>query len=111
MGDKVDYYGGELSFWLIQKSNMRNQFKSKDVIIRGKGKEMVYYHAVYPDKSWTSFTVPIDVAGGWVDSDGKALTQEEIETILEEVSAIWIRGEFESGPDTGGLDQFEMIKP
>ncbi|EPR70946.1 PKD domain-containing protein [Cyclobacterium qasimii] len=111
LGDKVGFYGGALTFWLIQDSNMRNQFNSKDVIIRGNGKEMVYYHDVYPSKSWTSFTVPIDVVGGWVDTAGEALTKEEMEEILAEVTSIWIRGEFETGADTGGLDQFEMIKP
>lgn len=111
LGDRTDYYGGALSFWLIQDSRMRNQFNSKDVIIRGNGNEMAYYHEDFPGLDWTSFTVPIEVAGGWVNASGVALTQEEMEAILSDVTSIWVRGEFETGADTGGLDQFEMIKP
>ncbi len=34
----------------------------------------------------------------------------EIEALLSDVSGVWIRGEYQTGPDTGGLDRFQLME-
>ncbi|MBR9777779.1 MAG: hypothetical protein GYB55_23245 [Cytophagales bacterium] len=50
-------------------------------------------------------------AGGWLTADNRLASKIEIEEVLSNITLLRIRGEFESGPDTGGLDQFEMKSP
>ncbi|WP_394351669.1 laminin B domain-containing protein [Lunatibacter salilacus] len=110
-GNKSEYYGGTMSFWLIQKSNMRNQFKAKDIIIRNGTKEIYLYHSEYSGLTWTKFEVEISEAGVWLIGNDRVATKIEIEEVLANITAFRIRGEFEYGPDTGGLDKFELKLP
>ena len=37
-------------------------------------------------------------------------TEAQIKDVLSNVTEFWIRGEFESGSDDGGLDKVEIIE-
>jgi hypothetical protein len=111
MGDQSAFIGGKLSFYLIQKSALSDQFKSKDVIIKGgNNQEIYYYHESYPDTTWTHYEINLDTTAGWMNSSDTDANASEIHSVLSDVQSLWIRGEFESGPDTGGLDKFQFIE-
>ncbi|GAA0878114.1 hypothetical protein GCM10009119_10820 [Algoriphagus jejuensis] len=108
-GDKSGFYGGEISFWLIQKSNMNNQFKSKDIILKGNGLEIFYYHDSFPGLDWTSYSVKLDESAAWYIETNKLASKDQIKSVLANITSVMIRGEFQTGADTGGLDQFEFL--
>lgn len=110
-GDKSAYAGGTISFWLIQESDMDDQFYSKDVILEnGDGKQIYYYHEEYPGLDWTSYSIALDETGNWMNGNDEQATMTEIETVISDLAKLWIRGEFQTGPDTGGLDQFQLME-
>ena len=111
MGDQSEFVGGKLSFYLIQKSALSDQFKSKDVIIEGgNNQEIYYYHESYPDTTWTHYEISLNTSAGWMNSSNTDASASEIQSVLSNVQRLWIRGEFETGPDTGGMDKFQFIK-
>ena len=109
-GDQSEFFGGFLSYWLIQYSNLSDQFDNKDIIIKGAGTEIHYRYNSYPGLEWTEYVVNLSATAGWKNEAGDPASSEEIQAVLGDVEAIWIRGEFETGSDTGGLDQFEINK-
>lgn len=110
-GDMSDYAGGKISFWLIQESAMDDQFNSEDVILEnGDGEKIYHYHEAYPGLDWTSYTIALDETGNWMNGNDEQATMSEIESVISDLAMLWIRGEYQSGPDIGGLDQFQMEK-
>lgn len=113
IGDKLEYYGATLNFSLFQDSYMSNQFEFDDIVFRNGELQITYVHgsANYPTKEWTSYAIPIKAGNGWLlgdyDSDVMA-TETDMKEVLSNVTEFWIRGEFESGPDAGGLDKVEI---
>jgi hypothetical protein len=54
---------------------------------------------------WTSYSVPLSASGWKRDSlTGAAATADDFTKVLGDLTALWIRGEFNTGPDTGFLD-------
>lgn len=59
---------------------------------------------------WTSWTVSVDAAAGWKSCNsngvlsGANLTESEIRAVLDNVTGLFIRGEYTSGSDSLGLD-------
>lgn len=109
-GNKLEYYGATLSFNLFQESNMSNQFEAADVIFRNGDKQVTYKHnsSNYPGSDWTSYAMKINANQGWLKGDydsSVSATEADIKEVLSNVTAFWIRGEFETGPDSGGLDK------
>lgn len=110
-GNKSAYAGGTISFWLIQESNMDDQFYSKDVILEtGDGKQIYHNHEEYPGLDWTSYSIALDETGNWMNGNDEQATMTEIESVISDLAKLWVRGEFQSGPDTGGLDQFQLME-
>jgi len=110
LGNKSEYFNGKLEFWLIQDSEMKKQFDDEDLIIKGDNGEMITYkHETYPTKEWTHYEVTL---GGdkWLDEKGEIATEEKIKKVLTNVTKLMIRGEFEDGNDTGGLDGVHLLK-
>ena len=110
-GDRSKFFNGKLEFYLIQDSNIANQFSANDIIIEGSsGEKIVYKHEAYPAKTWTKYEVSLSTDSQWLDKDGDIASDEKIKTVLSNITKIMIRGEFEDGEDTGGLDGFKFIK-
>lgn len=105
LGDKSAYSGGTLEFDLVQ-SEVNSQFDYEDIIIMGGGLTIVYDTALNPDTDWTHYSVSMDTSSDWrIDAlAGTVATQQQIDQVLADITAIRIRGEFISGSDTGGLD-------
>lgn len=108
-GDKNEYYGATLEFSLYQDSAMSNQFNYNDIIFRNGNDQITYVHnpSEYPTIDWKHYSVKIDVSGTWLKgayNSGIEATEADIRAVLSNVTEFSIRGEFETGPDTGGMD-------
>jgi Laminin B (Domain IV) len=111
LGNKEAYYGGSLSFYLKQQSALSRPFDSDDVILEGAGIKVVYDTPTHPGLEFSSFTVPLR-AGAWKVSSlsGVAATEAQLRSVLANLTALRIRGEFETGSDTGSLDEVTLSK-
>lgn len=110
-GDKSIFFNGKIKFYLIQDSDMSNQFTAKDVIIENiSGEKIVYTHEAYPAITWTKYEINLNTDSQWLDENGDIASDEKIKDTLSNISKLMIRGEFESGIDTGGLDGFKFLK-
>ncbi len=90
---------------------MDDQFNSKDVIIESdNGNQIYYYHDEYPGRDWTFYSISLDTAGTWLISNDHPASMSEIEAVLSAISVFWIRGEYQTGPDTGGLDHSRLME-
>jgi hypothetical protein len=111
IGNKSAFFNGTMRFYLLQISAQVDQFNAKDVIIDGGAHGMIHcYHAVYPGSNWTLYEIPLNEGGQWLNEDETPATSETIKNVLSNVQKLSIRGEFESGSDTGGLDSFSYMK-
>jgi len=110
-GDLSKFIDGKLEFYLKQESNIKKQFEDNDIIIEGLlGEKIVYNYELYPTKEWTKYEIDFNVDSLWIDENNDTASNEKIESILSNITKIMIRGEFEDGPDIGGLDEFRLFK-
>jgi hypothetical protein len=113
-GDKSGFYGGTLTFDLIQ-SRIVSQFNASDVIVSGGELDLVYDFGgqeTHPRTDWTVYSVTLHESGDWVvDGTGNQATAEEIRTVLADITRLHIRGEYISGSDTGFLDNPSLWPP
>lgn len=112
-GDKSKYYNATLKFSLFQISSMQNQFVSTDIIFENGSKKISHQLPANPGKDWTNYSFKISTGGGWVNGDYKSTTpasEADIKAVLSNVTGFHIRGEFETGPDQGGIDNIEIIE-
>lgn len=110
LGHKPQFYGAILKFSLLQHSKMNNQFIEKDVIIKSEEKEIYHRIAPFPDLTWTHYQIPIAGNSGWRTGANKEAGEQEVRAVLDSITGFWIRGEYEGGSDTGGLDVVKIIK-
>ncbi len=108
-GDKSAFSGGVLQFDLKQ-SETGSQFDREDVAISGGGLTIMLDTASNPGTDWTHYSVNLDTLSDWrIGSlSGEVATQAQIDTVLGDITALHIRGEFVVGVDTGGLDNVVM---
>ena len=88
---------------------MSRQFESDDIIFKNGNDQITYVYdkKEYPDKEWTDYTVKISTDHGWFKGGytSKVMaTESDIKAVLSNITQFSIRGEFETGPDTGALD-------
>lgn len=109
LGDRTKFFNGYIQFYLIQESALSNQFNEKDVIIDGGEQGMlIAYFDTYPGLEWTYYKLYLNESGGWYNELGFLATDREVQNVLSNIEKLSIRGEYESGPDTGGLDSFSF---
>lgn len=111
-GNKTGYYGATLNYSLFQNSDMSDQFESEDVIFKSDDKQIYYLIPEYPTSEWTPYSIDIKNNGNWYYgslNNSTIATEAQIKDVLSNVTEFWIRGEFESGPDDGGLDKVEIV--
>src|SRR5262249_7306754 len=104
LGNQSAAYGGSLSFDLTQ-TPINNPFSQEDVILVGGGMTLVDNTPNIPGSTWTSYHVSL-LETGWKLNNhaGPAATQAQMMTVLSSLTALYIRGEYQLGPDTEGLD-------
>lgn len=98
---------GTLTFSLKQ-SGTDAGFPDDDVIIVGAAGRLSYRFDRAPGTDWTDFSVRLSASAGWRWNWNQAATQEQMNRVLTAPTRLEIRGEFRTGDDTGGLDNFQL---
>ena len=90
----------------MMQSSVENQFDGEDLILVGADKKIVFNTSKNPGIAWTEYDVILREDAGWRynDVNGEAVSRSDFKKILRDLSAIYIRGEYVTGEDTGGLD-------
>lgn len=112
LGDRSGYIGGTLSFELRQ-SETDNQRDFTDILLIGQGRVLAFDTAENPGLGWTRYEVPLSPEAGWRIGtlEGPAATPELFDTVMGDLDAIGIRGEYSVGTDVGDLDTVALIPP
>lgn len=104
LGDLSSAYGYRLSFDLFDTPS-NNQFDQEDVILIGGGRVLVFDNVVNPSANCTNYAISLSESGWSVNNfNGQAATQADMQSVLSNLQAIYIRGEYQLGNDTRGLD-------
>lgn len=107
LGSNSSIAGKSLKFDLKVDKTPAKPFEDIDVKLVGGGVTLAFDTPGTPvgDK-WSSYSVPLLASAGWKlnDLSGAAATDQDLAKALADTTALWIRGEFNDGPDTGFLD-------
>jgi hypothetical protein len=111
LGDRSAFYGSTLSYEIdISSGTVQSQ---ADIIIDGDTQSLYYGFPDLPvPGQWTAFSVSIDVAQDWrIAAPGRTAlpqtpaTEQQIRTVLSDVKAFNIRGEYDvNADDSASLD-------
>jgi hypothetical protein len=106
LGNVSGAYGRLLTFDLVwSETTVSHYLDDDDVILRGAGHTLVAAIPEVPGTTWTSYSIPLSVAGGWVHQGTETpATAAQIQAVLGSLQEFRIRGEFRTLPETGGLD-------
>ncbi len=104
LGDHSGNVGKVLRYDL-KITKITEPFSAPDVVLVGAGTTIVYDTSPDPGEDWTSYAVPLTSAGWKFDNlAGAAVDDATFDRVLGELTVLRIRGEFNTGPDTGALD-------
>lgn len=109
LGDNSAALGKVLKYDL-KVTPIDNPFDDIDVVLEGGGLVLAFDTKPAPGTEWTTYKVPLSGGGGWKKKtlDGPAPTDDEFKAVLANVTLLRIRGEFNTGPDTGSLDNVKF---
>jgi hypothetical protein len=109
LGNKSDAAGLMITFEVKTNQQFNLQY-GRDVIIAGNGLSLSKSYPRAPGTDWTPRRVFLDGVSGWVvDETGLPATDEDVRSVLRNLTAFRIRGEFVDGPkDTGCLDNVQF---
>jgi hypothetical protein len=100
-GDHSGALGGTLTYRL-RTTEVTRQFDAADVVIEGGGLTLTLDAVPNPGLGTTEYRMALGTASPWMLGDAAA-TEEQICQVLSAMTALKIRGEYETGPDTGWL--------
>jgi hypothetical protein len=109
-------FGKRLTFDL-KTSSQFNLIRGRDVVLNGGGLAVVQNFRTLPGQDWTPYSFRLDAeASGWTAEDetsrGEPATEEQLRTVLRNLTSMRIRGEFVDGPqDTTCLDNVYFGTP
>jgi gliding motility-associated-like protein len=111
LGNKSWAYNNTLSFDL--KIETGSFFYEDDVILEGNGITLAYDMPNNPTTSWTTFSCTLNETSGWKVGTrlGAVATKAQIQSVLCDLTKLWIRGEFFSNflvSDEGFLDNVTL---
>ena len=113
LGNQSDSYGTPLAFDLRQSyTGGPNQFNDTDIILTGGGLTLVFDTSVNPpNDSWASYSILLTETAGWRVSTltGAVPTQAQMQATLTNLTSFQIRAEFQTGADTGSLDNVRIV--
>lgn len=106
LGNMSGALGETLQYYLTQPQR-DNPFNAPDVILEGAGHRFVYRQRYRPNPAWTVFRVYLQPQLGWHVNTltGRTPTEAEFREALTLPDRLWIRGEYTTDSDTGGLDE------
>jgi Laminin B (Domain IV) len=94
---------GTLSYSLKQ-SAAEPGVLDDDIIILGPAGRLSFRFATSPGTAWAPFTVRLTAGAGWRWNWNAPASQEQIRSVLANPTSLEIRGEYQTGPDEGALD-------
>lgn len=112
LGDRSAMYGKLITFDLKQ-GLIYNQISGRDIVLNGSGLALAYNYRdnnkSTPGRDWTPYRARLDDKSGWIVDDGNGngppATEDDLRSVLRNLNAFRIRGEFYDGPnDTACLD-------
>lgn len=108
LGTVSGAYGKFFEFWLKQTQSQSDDHKA-DIFLSGSGITVYHNFSNNPDTIWTKYRIRLNETGGWYWENwfNRTVTQEEMKSILKNVTGIKIRGDYYTGTvnDTVSLDQ------
>lgn len=116
-GDASLSIGKKLAFDL-KTTTLDNPFDDYDVLLQGGGVTIAFDTPNDPGPDWTSYSIPLSDTVGWRRIDSLDVeygsvqtfeakppaTLDDLTKVLGGLSMFRIRGEFNTGADTGSLD-------
>jgi len=112
LGNQSGFLSGWLSFDLKTepKYNDLSPYYAADVILSGNGLTAVFATGSNPlSNIWTSYSIPLAASSWKLNSlTGDAVSDTDFASILGNLTALKIRGEFWYGPEVAYLDNVKM---
>jgi hypothetical protein len=113
LGNQSAAYGSTLSFDLTQEIiGAPAPYNDNDVLLSGAGLTLAFDTPANPTyfPAWASYAVPLTASAGWrVNSiNGAPATESQLRSVLANLTALRIRGEYQSGADSGSLDNVRL---
>ncbi|MBE2253793.1 MAG: hypothetical protein IAE78_29960 [Myxococcus sp.] len=115
LGNVSVVYGKRLTFDLKTSSQFM-LIKGRDVVLNGGGLALIQNFRDVPGRDWSPRSFTLDDQSGWLvdsaTSTGEPASEEQLRTVLRNLTAIRLRGEFVDGPgDTTCLDNVYFGTP
>lgn len=104
---------GKLLTFDVKINQQFNLQRGRDVVLNGAGLALEKSFNTAPGTDWTPRGVGLDANSGWiVQESGQPATEDDLKTVLRNLTAIRIRGEFVDGPqDMACLDNVYFGSP
>lgn len=107
LGDISIAYGHALVFDL--RTSQDNTSFITDVVLEGAGVTIICPFNDPLPGVWTHYEIPLNPTGGWLKMNGHFPTANEMMAVMEDVTALRIRGEFYNGnTDRSDLDNVAL---
>jgi hypothetical protein len=105
LGNKSAAYGTSLTYDLRQSALFNQNNSVDDVTLVGNGLTLTKDAGANPDSTlFTHYDVQLLASAGWFAGPATPATETDMMSVLSNLTALLIRGEFVSGPDAGDLD-------
>lgn len=103
-------YGMALRFDIkqVEPTRLTVDNEPEDIILEAGEQRLIYNTNYNAGVTWTSYFVLLTEYGGWVDEAGVPPTSDLFQQILDNATALRIRGEFASGGDSACLDNVSL---
>ena len=100
LGTVSSTYGSRLTFDLKTSSQFM-LLRGRDIVLNGGGLALVQNFALkdVPGRDWSPHAFGLDDKSGWIlDPSGEPATEDNVRTVLRNLTAIRLRGEFVDSP-------------
>jgi hypothetical protein len=109
LGNMSRAYGGTLEFDLADSPSGDGDFSQEDLLLVGDGATLVYDALALPTGSFSHYVVPMTESGWKLDGpSGPQPTAGEFRWVLGTLSNLYIRAEYQLGPDYQFLDNVAL---
>ena len=110
LGDQSDATG--LSYDLTHPQGATN-YQTTDVMLVGDGLRLLWESnpPIVPGTGWTQVSVNFAPSGSWHlnTTGGAPATAANFQSVLGDLTGLYIRGEYTDGPELAGLDNVQLI--
>lgn len=109
LSDDSMFYNGSFGFQLMDDSSVDN-LGALLSITDGSGDTLTHALSTFASGSYASFSFTLNTSGGWLYNGG-APTTGEFQTVLSNVSSLFIPGDLHNGSENMSLDNVLLAAP